>query len=279
MSLTADPSDYLYAGNDVGEVYKSSISTTGNSLIQKLTDLNLTISDASPAISTINFPPPSAANKESSIQGISSVQVVIDEVTHQRTGDLTFTLEHLGTNQTIIFEVGADGQNFISTILSDDNTTPISNGTAPFTGYFKPDNPLNVFNGIDPYGDWILTVTDNYSGNDGILSSWSLIITYDGATDVETNTELYPDRFVLEQNYPNPFNPSTTIKYSISQISSVTLKVYDVLGNEVAILDNEEKSAGIYEVKFNGSNLSSGIYFYKLQAGSFIDTKKMILMK
>jgi photosystem II stability/assembly factor-like uncharacterized protein/subtilisin-like proprotein convertase family protein len=285
-SLTVDQGDYLYAGNTQGEVYKSSNSTTANNLIQKLSDLNLVISDANPAISTINFSPPSRFNKTSSVQGIGSVQVVIDEVTHQRTGDLTFTLEHLGVSQTIIFEVGADGQNFISTILSEDNTTPIANGSAPFTGYFKPDNPLNVFDGADPYGDWTLTVTDNYSGNDGILSSWSLIITHDGATDVETNVGLLPGDFVLEQNYPNPFNPSTKIKYTIPSVtlsevegSKVALKIYDVLGNEVATLVNEEQTAGTYEVEFDATLLTSGVYFYKLQSEFFIETKKMILIK
>jgi hypothetical protein len=85
--------------------------------------------------------------------------------------------------------------------------------------------------------------------------------------------------FALEQNYPNPFNPSTSIRYRVSIISNVSLKVYDVLGNEVATLVNEEKPAGTYEVSFNASELSSGIYFYKLSAGSLVKTKKMILIK
>jgi len=94
-----------------------------------------------------------------------------------------------------------------------------------------------------------------------------------------------PNEFSLSQNYPNPFNPSTTIRYSIPNViageakQSVVLKVYDILGNVVATLVNEQKSAGNYEVKFNASNLSSGIYFYKLQSGSFVQTKKFILIK
>ena len=85
--------------------------------------------------------------------------------------------------------------------------------------------------------------------------------------------------FSLEQNYPNPFNPSTTIKYSIPSSGFVSLKVYDVLGNEVATLINEEKSAGSYEVEFSAAGLSSGIYFYKLQSGNLVETKKMILLR
>ena len=98
-------------------------------------------------------------------------------------------------------------------------------------------------------------------------------------TSVEEQKGKLPDNFILEQNFPNPFNPSTTIRYSIPTSDFVTLKVYDVLGNEVATLVNEEKPAGSYEVNFNASQLSSGIYFYKLQAGSFVETKKMILLR
>ncbi len=91
--------------------------------------------------------------------------------------------------------------------------------------------------------------------------------------------EDYPSEFFLSQNYPNPFNPITTIQYQIPQLSFVTLKVYDVIGNELVTLVNEEQSLGYYSIKFDATIFSSGIYFYQLQAGSFIETKKMVLMK
>jgi len=109
--------------------------------------------------------------------------------------------------------------------------------------------------------------------------------TFSYSNEVEVDLSL-PQTFSLEQNYPNPFNPSTKIKYSIPAVISiegrnlnVTLKVYDVLGNEIATLVNENKPAGNYEVSFDAKNLSSGIYLYKLQAGSFIETKKMTLLR
>ena len=83
--------------------------------------------------------------------------------------------------------------------------------------------------------------------------------------------------FKLEQNYPNPFNPSTTINWQLPVDTFVSLKIYDVLGNEVASLVNEEKNAGSYQTEFNASNLSSGTYFYRLESGNFIQTRKMIL--
>ena len=88
-----------------------------------------------------------------------------------------------------------------------------------------------------------------------------------------------PQQYSLEQNYPNPFNPSTTIKYSIPTESIVQIKVYDILGGEVATLVNEEKIAGNYSVQFNTNNLVSGVYFYRIQAGDFIETKKMVLIR
>ncbi len=106
---------------------------------------------------------------------------------------------------------------------------------------------------------------------------------YKYSEEVEVSVNA-PATFALQQNYPNPFNPTTNIEYRILNKEYVTLKVYDILGNEVATLVNEEKPAGAYTVRFNshsdeGQNLSSGVYFYRLQAGEYSSTKKLILMK
>ena len=90
---------------------------------------------------------------------------------------------------------------------------------------------------------------------------------------------ILPTVYALEQNYPNPFNPNTKIKYSVPQASRVQIKVFDVLGNEIETLVNEEKPAGTYELTWNAVNLPSGVYFYQLKAGSFVETNKMVLMK
>lgn len=88
-----------------------------------------------------------------------------------------------------------------------------------------------------------------------------------------------PIQFMLNQNYPNPFNPTTIIKYQIPELSYVRIKVFDVIGNEIEALVNEEKSAGEYEIEFDGTNLTSGVYFYQLRAGDYTETKKMILLR
>jgi len=113
-------------------------------------------------------------------------------------------------------------------------------------------------------------------------------VIYNLITDVE-DEDFNPVDFYLSQNYPNPFNPATTIKYSIPVIGFVTLRVFNIIGEEMAILVNEEKSAGNYTVEFSakggsasGGNswiLPSGVYFYRLQAGDFIQTKKMVLLR
>jgi Secretion system C-terminal sorting domain len=122
------------------------------------------------------------------------------------------------------------------------------------------------------------------NGEEGLI----LHTTNGGATFIEEE-EIYevPTEFLLAQNYPNPFNPSTKIIYSILSVTLrqaqsdilVTLKIFDVLGNEIETLVNEEKTVGTYEVTWYAEGLPSGVYFYQLKAGSFIESKKMILMK
>ena len=104
-------------------------------------------------------------------------------------------------------------------------------------------------------------------------------LAWSSTTDISNLDNQIPNRFSLGQNYPNPFNPSTRIQYQVSNGSQVSLKVYDVLGNQVATLVDEYKPAGSYEVDFKAINLASGMYLYKIQAGSFVETKKMILLR
>ena len=99
---------------------------------------------------------------------------------------------------------------------------------------------------------------------------------YSNVIEVEVGT---PQQFSLYQNYPNPFNPATKIKYSVPQFSNVVIKVFDVLGKEVATLVNEEKFAGTYELNWNAANLPSGVYLYQLKAADFVQTRKMILLR
>ena len=96
---------------------------------------------------------------------------------------------------------------------------------------------------------------------------------------INSSNNSAPAEFSLEQNYPNPFNPSTTIHYSVPKNSFVTLKVYDALGRQVALLADDYKTAGSYSVTYDASHLASGIYYYTLSSNDILLTKKMILVK
>jgi hypothetical protein len=104
-------------------------------------------------------------------------------------------------------------------------------------------------------------------------------VEYGMVTDVKSATTGQEGGFDLAQNYPNPFNPSTTITFELPRASQVNLSVFDILGRGVSVLVNEWRDAGVHEVKFDGSNLPSGVYFYRLQAGDFTETKRLLLLK
>ena len=110
------------------------------------------------------------------------------------------------------------------------------------------------------------------------MQAWTCAVTA-LTVGVNGNNNEVPASFELKQNYPNPFNPNTSISFNLPKESSVTLEVFDITGKNVATLVNETKAAGKYSYDFNASDLSSGIYFYKLTADGFTSTKKMILSK
>ncbi|MBK8550650.1 MAG: T9SS type A sorting domain-containing protein [Ignavibacteria bacterium] len=117
----------------------------------------------------------------------------------------------------------------------------------------------------------------NSTGTGGNLDI--VTVKYSQSTGIQAISENIPAKFYLFQNYPNPFNPSTNLEFGISDSRFASLKIYDLLGNEVATLVNERLNQGTYKVKFNGNDLSSGIYFYRLSAGDYTDTKRMLLIK
>jgi len=135
----------------------------------------------------------------------------------------------------------------------------------------------------DELGEVFVSFRVRMCDNENKCSMWSDV--YETMKIINNTTPMsdinfyHLTEYYLYQNFPNPFNPTTTIIYSIPKLSFVTLRIYDVLGSEVETLINEEKAVGTYELNWNAANLPSGVYFYRLQAGSFVETKKMILLK
>ena len=211
---------------------------------------------------------------------IEKVSISLNELLHGNVGELIITLEHAGVIDTIVAQAPG-GADFAYTRFSDLADGILDTAGAPYSGSFKPYMPLAAFNGLDPDGEWILTVRDMVSGGStGVLNAWSLDVTFvtQGATDVPASDEL-PKGMELDQNYPNPFNPATVVSYTLGQASHVRLAVYDLLGSEVAVLVNETKTPGRYNVTFEAGELASGVYLYRLLVGDHVQTRKMVLIR
>jgi len=184
---------------------------------------------------------------------------------------------------------------FILTTLNDDIVRTYVNGNfigeGTLTGPIEPDNrPLEIGRDVPGVTEVFNGKLDDIRIYDRALNTDEIdSLFYMQPTSVNVSNSNLPLAFELRQNYPNPFNPATTIEYKIPELCFVTLKVYDVLGNEIASLVDEVKPAGNYEVEFSASLLSgsvsaeggytSGVYFYQLNAGDYVETKKMVLMK
>ena len=139
---------------------------------------------------------------------------------------------------------------------------------------------------INPDGQYVryaeffgYTGSDGYNFQDDLTGAIIDGVTYGDIINIHQISNQIPEKFTLHQNYPNPFNPTTIIKFDIPKNVKVSLKVYDILGKEVANLVNSDLNAGIYEYTFEGTGLTSGIYFYTLSTGDFKQTKKMLLVK
>lgn len=277
LIFSGGPFSYLFGGGEGTGVWLSQLPT-GPNLAGEQTNLGLPILYGIPVMRSIvifNNPP----NKQTYVDNpIEKVFVTLQEINHPDISELLVTLEHEGIIDTLVYQPGINGADFFGTKFKDGALLDLSQGAAPFTSSFKPRSPLSVFNELEATGNWTLTINDLVPGNDGVLEAWSISILSNPPTGINEKSYV-PNKFILDQNYPNPFNPTTTIRYSIPQSEFVTLQVFDVLGNEVTTLVNEEKPAGNYEVNFNVAILSSGIYLYRLQAGSFVETKKMILLR
>jgi Secretion system C-terminal sorting domain len=172
--------------------------------------------------------------------------------------------------------VAVDTVNSGKVFLADSNEILVSNNYGTSFSVYKTLDSAIVGIYEKPGTDTVYAATshDIYELTPISVTSIKKIV-----TAVEQSKSKVPIIFQLSQNYPNPFNPSTVINYEISKSSFVKIKVYDILGREIAIMVNEEEPAGKYSITFNGGNLSSGIYFYSITAGSFHQTKKMMLLK
>ena len=224
---------------------------------------------------------------------ITDITVVIGDIQHTWIGDMITELSHSGQTDTLFSRIGTGGfgnssDNMLNVRFTDSATVPINtldNTTSPSGGTFLPGGRTGVdslrkhFATQNIAGPWVLWIRDAAAGDLGTLQAWSICFYGGPFTQIISNNNQTPDRYSLEQNYPNPFNPTTKIKFALPKAGLVSLKVYDMLGREVQTLINQQLNAGEFIADFDGANLSSGTYFYRLQVGDFVQIKKMVLLK
>ncbi len=272
-TYTAGTSNDFTWGYDIALIKYSPVSVFGNEF--KKNSLTKTISDLQNVYDTISVDYTAPANYY-----VYDVNLKIDTVLHANDGDLEFYLIHNGITDTAIYQVGGTGDNFINTVLNDSAANPISGGSAPYTGSYKPSRVLSGFNNSNINGSWILKIYDRSSGNTGTLKAWSLsFVIGTNPIGLQNISSEVPGSFSLSQNYPNPFNPVTRINFQLHKSGFVNLTIFDMLGREVETIVNENLNAGTYNADWNAVNQSSGVYFYKLQAAGFSEIKKMVLIK
>jgi hypothetical protein len=246
---------------NIGLVHKANLEARGWTVYVQ-TGCEINVSGSSVNISNGDNTP-----SKNDLTDFDSVEIASEGKTN------TFIIKNTGTtplelygDSTFISITGTNASDFMI-ITEPDSIISVGDSTS-FQIAFKPSE-----NGL-------MTATVSISNNDWDNDPFNFNIQGTGValTDLESNLYI-PTNFELSQNYPNPFNPFTVINYQLPTTCFVTLKIYDIMGKEVAIIVKEEKATGNYSVRFDASGLSSGLYFYKIMAGSFSQSRKMVLIK
>jgi subtilisin-like proprotein convertase family protein len=209
---------------------------------------------------------------------LSSIEVFM-AIRHTYCGDLSLTLKAPnGQTRDLSSGNGGTGEDMLTIFVDGSTAITTSAFYPPWSNVAGPEVTMGNFGSTNIQGNWILEVHDGAGGDTGNIIGWGL--RFNGAvTNIEPISNTVPGTYALHQNYPNPFNPVTNIRFDIPKASNVKLVVYDILGREVKTLVNEFKNPGAYELQFDASNIASGTYFYKIEAGDFVQIKKMVLVK
>jgi hypothetical protein len=260
-SFTAYSGPLFYVTNSTGIIKISGVTTavTSGVLIDAAAD---TWGTPGSNGGTVKF----TADNETILGNITCDNISSIAVTLQNSTTLTSAIDSAAVSIDATSKWIVTGKSYIASLTDESGIS--GNAITNITGngnnvYYNPGLSGNSYLGNKTY----TLVNGGYLLPDGTTT---------GINDINSSA---PTTFGLNQNYPNPFNPSTVITYSIPKSGFVTIKVYDILGNEIATLVNEEKSAGNYSVQFFGGKLSAGIYFYRMQSGNYSQTRKLILQK
>jgi subtilisin-like proprotein convertase family protein len=208
---------------------------------------------------------------------VSSIEVFLS-LRHTWVGDMTISLRAPnGQVRNIIASNGSSCDNVLSFFGDNFPNVVTTPSYLPPWGFVKPISIFGNFTGATVNGTWLIKCVDGFAGDAGVLQGWG--IRFNNVVSSDPSGSVIPSRFNLYQNYPNPFNPMTKIKFDLPKDVNVSVRIYDILGREVLVIADGFYKAGSYSINFDGSNLSTGTYFYRIQAGDYTDTKKMVLVK
>ena len=197
-------------------------------------------------------------------------------ISHGSDGDLFIYLKRDDTETELSTGNGGNGNNYINTIFDDEATTSIQDGDPPFTGRYRPEEPLSIFDGKYLNGDWILHVYDNNSGDEGDLVQYCLDIQY-YYEPVGIQENIYSTE-TLYQNYPNPASESTVIGFELSEPSFVSMELFNITGKKVKELTNRKYGAGNHQIELEVSGLPTGKYFYRMQTNNDVAVKSLTVV-
>ncbi|MEA3461213.1 MAG: hypothetical protein U9R49_04975 [Bacteroidota bacterium] len=237
--------------------------------------LGLPITPGTPTQDAIVFTPAKDA--------IYGITVMIDTLLHPSVGDLEITLSHGGTTVTLVDQPQRSGENFIQTLLLDSVGRPLDWGWAPYSDWYRSEEPLSTFLPLDPSGEWILTVLDHGTGGvkaTRVLEGWSLnflVGSSGGGVDIPTEKALM--NFGLEQIRPNPVNQDAVLSFRLPAPGHARLIIYNQVGQLVDIVADEELPEGVHERIWNPGSLAPGAYFIHLESCGMVSVRKALVTR
>ncbi len=199
-------------------------------------------------------------------------------ISHPAVGELDiYLIGPDGTEIELSTGNGGNGSNFINTVFDDDAETSITNGTPPYNGTFKPEEPLHTMAGLPLDGNWILRIYDAAPGNEGLLANWCMETEY--FIDPVSVASVEPHDFSLFQNFPNPFHSRTTIGFELSTPGKVNMNVFDITGKKVMEITSKSYAAGTHQIDVNAGSLPAGRYFYRMITDQNVVVKSMTIIR
>ena len=212
------------------------------------------------------------------VGAVKDINVKVN-ISHTRVATLNVSLIGPdGTTINLSSDNGGSGSNFINTVFDDEANTSITNGTAPFTGSFKPEEPLSTFDVKTATGNWILKIEDDAVSQVGELQNWCITANYYDYT-IGISELKAAKGLIMGQNFPNPVSGFTSIPFTLEKAGDIEIVLFDMYGRKVKSLANGHFETGLTIVKADVSDLPAGTYFYRLQHGKEAEVKIMMIAR